>query len=346
MSDSSNQAPKVLVIALSGIGNLLMQLPAIQSLKKTHPSWNVTVWVAPRGTKAIAEANPYIDKVIEGPIKHSLFGHIKAISEFGKMNFDIGIVMSPGQLIKSAAYMKFAGIPKRIGHYYPFLGRQTSIFLTDAVKEKQGLHDIEQNINILEPLGIPKPHDRSYSLHIPVEVQKKADEKWQELHIPSGKNIIGIHPGSADNYKWKRWPVENWIKLGQALVNKNAHILIFGGQEEEDIKQHIHASLSNQSTVVASPLLVSAALIRRCNMFISNDSGLMHIAAALGTKTYGLFGPTDEKLTGPKGNNSHVIRAPGTAPSYNTEENTFADTDTHPSMKKITPELVLERILS
>src|SRR5688572_28448349 len=113
---------RVLIVARSGIGNYLMQMPAIKALKEAHADWHITVWVAPRGTRALVENDPHVDEVIEEHYKQSLAGHAHLIMRLRKEKFDIGIVLSPGQLVKSAAYLYLAGIPRRIGSAYSFRG--------------------------------------------------------------------------------------------------------------------------------------------------------------------------------------------------------------------------------
>src|SRR3989344_9589702 len=103
----SVEEARVLFLSLSGIGNLLIQLPTIEALKKARPNWHITVWVVPRGTKAIAESQSYIDDVIEMPISVSpparggvrgdgsiAWQHVKNIIALRKSRFDIGIVLS------------------------------------------------------------------------------------------------------------------------------------------------------------------------------------------------------------------------------------------------------------
>lgn len=339
---------KVLILALSGIGNFLMQSPTIEALKKAHPNWHITAWVAPRGTRTLAKRNSHIDAVLEEPHQRSLLKHLKLIWRLRQEHFDIGLVLSPGQLIKSATYLWLAGIPKRIGHKYPFLGRQTGFLLTDSISENPPLHDLEQNMQLLEllPRDRPWPILRGYSLTIPLSAQKRADDLLHKLPNTIGKKLIGFHPGSAPNFLWKRWPLQHWAELGQALVEKNYHILIFGGTDEAKLKRKLHARLNKDATITETDLFTTAAIMQKCEFFISNDSGLMHLAAAAGVKTFGLFGPTDERQTGPRGKDSHVIRAPSTQPAYHTEKNFNLGSKPHETMRALQPHYVLESIFA
>lgn len=353
---NSRPAKRVLFLALSGIGNFLMQLPTIAVLKQAHLNWQITVWVAPRGTKALAENDPHIHEVIEASIKNTIINHLKMIKRLRQEHFDVGIVLSPGQLLKSAAYLFLAGIGQRIGNSYPLGSHQASSFLlTDAIDEDSAIHDVQQNLRLLQPLGIAHGEMNSpiYRLDIPLSNQQMAGTLLQELAIPAEKQLIGLHPGAAPGFDWKRWPLENFTAVAKELVTKhNAYILVFGGPDEAGLKEKLQQMIGKNATVISSDLLTTAAVMQHCKLFLSNDSGLMHLAAAVDVPTFGLFGPTDERHTGPRlrqGSGGQirrgVIRAPGTKPEYNTEANFHLGQEPHPTMVAITPQLVADKIL-
>lgn len=344
---------KVLLLSLSGIGNFLMQSPVFAALKAAHPDWRLTVWVAPRGTRELAENNPYIDDVIEAPIQQSLFEHIRLLQKLRKEHVDIGIVLYPGQLVKSAAYLFLAGIPKRIGNDYQLGSNPKSHFLfTHIVEAVEGIHDVEQNLQLLEPLHLVYPreaeskaHAATYTLTIPPQAGTQAQEMLSKLNIPRNKILVGFHMGSAPHFVWKRWPLEYFNELGKKLIQEyNAHILLFGDAQEKALNETLQKKLGQSASIVESTLLTTAAIIKHCKLFVSNDSGLMHIAAATGTPTAGLFGPTDERRTGPRGARSIVIRTPGTQPAYDIQKNYNLGTEPHESLVKLKPETVIVRL--
>jgi heptosyltransferase-2 len=335
----------ILFVALSGIGNFLMQSPAIILSKQHFPQARITVWVAPRGTKPLAQNLSAVDEVIEAPIKMSLSNHLHHVWQLSRERFQVGIVLSPGQLIKSAAYLYLAGAKTRIGGRYPFMSNRASGFLlTHPVAEEPHIHDIEQNVRLLAPLGIESSFN-DYDLPLPAAAHDAAARLLATLNIPGDKRIIGFHPGCSATMLWKRWPLEYFAEVGKALAQKySAHILIFGGPDETAQMQELAKQLPGMATTVTAPLLTTAAAIKHCALFLSNDSGLMHVAAAVGVPTYGLFGPTDEVTTGPRGKNSYVIRAAGTTPVFNTETNFYLGQTTHETLLQLSPELVLQKL--
>lgn len=340
---------KILILALSGIGNLLMQSPVFATIKKAHPDWHITLWVAPRGTRALAQQDSHIDEIIEASHQNSLSGHLRLIQQLRARKFDIGIVLSPGQLLKSAAYLFFTGIPRRIGNSYPLRSNPHSSFLlTDAIPENPELHDIEQNLQLLTPLKIPLPTTKiPYTLSLPILAQQKASEVLSSYNLAGhDKKLIGIHAGSAPDFLWKRWPLENFAEVAKVLIEKHhAHILLFGGPDEKSQNETLKSLINQEAvSVVQADLITTAAIIRHCKIVLSNDSGLMHIASAVGIETFGMFGPTNETHTGPRGPKSHVIRAPGTKPIYNTELNYSLGKEPHASILAITPAYVVSKL--
>lgn len=336
---------KVLFLSLSGIGNLLMQLPTIKLLKQAHPDWHITVWVAPRGTAELARSQSYIDQVIEMPIRANIFQHIKNLMKLRMGWFDYAIILSPGQLVKSALYCMLAGIPKRIGNSYPLKNNPESSFgLTDSVEEKMKMHDIEQNIRLLEPLGIHIHDQERYELEIPVKNKQEAEK------MASSQSYIGIHAGSAKGFEFKQWPIERFADVAQQLLKEEPStlFLIFGGPSEDFQKQElvdlINTVQPNSAQLIHASLMTTAALMQYCRFVLANDSGLMHLSAAAGVPTIGLFGPTDEHLTGPRGVKSITIRANGTKPVYSTEHTPFLGTTTHESLLALTPTQVIDNI--
>jgi ADP-heptose:LPS heptosyltransferase len=343
----SRHQKRVLILSLSGIGNFLMQSPTWQQLKRRHPKWHLTLWVAPRGTHQLAAADPAIDGIIEASIKASLLRHAIMVRRLRAQKFDIGVVMAPGQLLKSAAYLYLAGIPRRVGHAYRLGANEASAFLlTDPIEEMKGNHDIEQNMELLTPLDSgPRPQAALYALDIPLDNKQRAKTIIAGLKVAPGATFIGLHAGSAPNFSWKRWPLRNFGIVGRALIEQyGAHILIFGGPEEEVIKQELKRSLGGSASIMTADLITVAALMRHCRLVITNDSGLMHVAAAAGTRTLGIFGPTDERRVGPRGLASHTIRAPHTEPVYDVNTNFNLGPKPHPTLVALAPAQVLDKI--
>jgi heptosyltransferase-2 len=175
-------------------------------------------------------------------------------------------------------------------------------------------HDVNQNFRLVsaytgkdaggEPVMFP-------ALRGGAE-QAEADTLLQSYGNPA--QFVGIHPGSSGEHGMasKRWDPMRFGELaGRICAELGAQALIFGGKDEEKIK-HVTASMVKEPCHSIEPchLRKTAALISRCTLFLCNDSGLMHMAASVGTPVAAIFGPTDEKRNGPWGEGHLVIRKP------------------------------------
>jgi heptosyltransferase-2 len=225
--------------------------------------------------------------------------------------FDVCITAFPGNRREFNLISRLSGARTRIGHRYPKKFLSSLSFLQNfRVPLDLTAHDVDQNLALLKPLGIKVPDDFEKGLDITLEPEHIGfAQQWLRDHKlnPAGL-IIGFHPGSSPERGMihKRWPVENFAKLAFLLGQKyKAKMIIFGGPEEESLQAEMvkltRQSLPGEDIAVApsANLKETAALISSCRLFISNDTGLMHLATAMGVPTLGIFGPTDEVRTQP-----------------------------------------------
>jgi len=157
-----------------------------------------------------------------------------------------------------------------------------------------------------------------------------------------------LHPGCGEKQKFRRWPQEYFVELSRKILYNFPYlvILIFGGPGEEKICEVIKNELNNsQITVVTRHSIRQvAALIKRCNLFVSSDSGLNHIAAVLKVETITIWGPANFNRTRPQGPNVHILREKCCRP-YNIDTLKGYDIERpHACLKKITPERVFAEV--
>lgn len=359
--------PRVLIVALAGIGNLLMASPLFRSLKDANAEAEIDVLVAPRGTADVLEGNPRIRKILRASASPNLADARAVTKLLRRERYNLGLVAHPGQLMWSAFLLRCGGVRRRVGHWYTWkMFRHTGLFLTDAVDvlphaplalTERSAHDVVQNLNLLKPLGIEVPAPRSpalleglgevgYDFPLSPDDRARADA-WLTQQRLTGNVAIGFHPGAFHDLSYKRWPTERWAALGDRLAERyRATILVFGGRDERDRKTEVCARMKHPAIPVELPLRHTAAVMARCMLFISNDSGLMHVAVSQNVPTFGLFGPTDERRTAPWGPLAFAIRAPGTLPSYDVGDlaRIRAERAPHPSLLSLTVDEVMRHI--
>ena len=305
---------KILIIARGGIGNILMSTPALRSLKREFSDSDVYVMVFSSGINELLSNNPDIKEIITFDREFKGFrGLFKIVIVLRRLRFDLAIVMHPGGL-RSAFWAFISGSKTRIGFDIPLLRGFGSYCYTHLLKPVDKLHDVEQNMKILDLFGIDRDNEGiDMKVTIPEYLKKNMDEYLSFQGIKVRDNIIGFHPGSNPSQKWKRWPAQHFTELINLIYsNWETPVLIFGDQKEIHLINEIISTLNNNVTVVPvidKNITEVASLISICKAFIGNDSGLMHIAIATDVPTFCIFGPTDVKKTGPYGPNAYIVHS-------------------------------------
>jgi len=205
------------------------------------------------------------------------------------------------------------GARNRLGHAYKHRNRRNLNFLNNRrVLEDDRLHNVMENIRLLEFLDIHSPNVSGYEVVLPEEVQENALQYLNKHSISTDSILIGFHCGSSTfkNHINKRWSPENFARLGSILADKyNAKVLLFGGPDEKELRQSINEMMNGKAiNVVVSSLTDSVALMQHCSVFVANDTSLMHTACGLGIPVVAIFGPTSEVFAYPWKTKSRVAR--------------------------------------
>ena len=297
---------KILIIALSGIGDALMFTPALRLLRKSLPDAEIDALVMYRGAQEIFNSNPILNRVIhfnfleEGPIESLNF-----LLQLRK-KYDASINVYPSNRKEYNLISFLIGAKQKTGVVYLRKDKSNLGFLNNIrILENDTIHNVLTNIKMCEAL-VGKKFNEEPSLEYPIpEKEKKAAESYlSDLGISDSELIVGLHPGCATikNHIKRRWEPEKFAELGKKLIeNHSARILIFGGPDEKELKEEISLLINTDkaNVVNAESLTKSTAIMKRCNLFITNDSSQMHIAAALGLKVVAIIGPTNQNYIYP-----------------------------------------------
>lgn len=291
---------KILVLALSGIGDALMFTPALKLLKRQLPSSRIDVLVMFSGAKEILETNPDIDNLIhfnflkEGYLKSLKF----VLSLRGK--YDVTINVYPSNRKEYNLISFLIGAKKRVAVRYLRMDKQNFGWLNNiTVSEDDSLHNVQANIRMIEKLLNKKfEEEPPLQLNLKNEELQYAENFLTDNQISKDDLVIGFHPGCATlkNHIKRRWEPEKFAELGKQLIeNKNAKIFLFGGPDEEKLKTEIHKMINSPKCFIIKTerFLQSIAIMKRCNLFVTNDSALMHIASALSLPVVAIIGPTN-----------------------------------------------------
>jgi len=296
--NSTRDVQSVLFLCLAGVGDSLLATAAIGALKRCLPHARVTVLTMLGGARKVMERCPHADDVLHFDFqREGLLRSLRYVLELRRRRFDVSILTYPANRIEYNMISFLIGATARLGHRYNHLDRVCGNWLnTHGIREDDGLSNIEENLRLAEcVIGAKMPNAG-------VTLTRESGwgafgTKWLSENDLQGKKVIGFHPGcdTRKNHINRRWPPDSFAALGRILVEEaEAAILVFGGSEEEELKEHIASAIGPSATAVkAMDLPDTCALIAACGHFVSNDSGLMHLASALGVSTTAIFGPTN-----------------------------------------------------
>jgi heptosyltransferase-2 len=284
----------ILVRATNWVGDAVMSLPALRAIRERFSTARISVLAKPWVADLYGRES-FIDEIIlysgQSPWRT---GH-----QLRSRRFDCAILLQ--NAFEAAWIAWLARIPTRIG--YKRDGRQ--LLLTRAV-------------NVPKPGEIPR-HERFYYLEllrragiIPALPESEAIRLGSGA-VPSAKRVIGVSPGAAYGTA-KRWLPERFAEAAGTLATaRGASIALFGSKGERELCGEV-AQLLNGHQVInyagQTTLAQFIDLASGCELFLTNDSGSMHIASALGVPTVAIFGATDDSTTGPTGRNARVVRHP------------------------------------
>ena len=300
---SPSEVQSIIVRGVNWVGDAVMTLPALDALGKAFPHSNITVlakpWVVP-----VYASHPSVSSIIEYHKSFTFLKGIKDIFKTGnsikKSGFDMAFLF---QNAIEAALLSFMG-RCRIRAGYDTDGR--GFLLTHPVHRTKNIlkeHQTEYYLNIIRELGF-----EAESKHPVIHLSRESIAKAESLLSIKDGPFIGFSPGAIYG-EAKCWPVERFAKLGRMVLESGAKVILFGSRSEKQICSAVNSFMDNRAIDLSgcTDLGTAMALIKDCSVFVSNDSGLMHVSAALGIPTVAIFGSTNTKTTSPKGAKVNVI---------------------------------------
>jgi lipopolysaccharide heptosyltransferase II len=228
-----------------------------------------------------------------------------------RLHFDIvinGYTGFAGDSLPSALFTLLVGGRRSAGYARGFWGRLYSL----PLRAEGTVHEIERNLDLARLVSAKNmPAESHPEVRLSDTDREAAGRILREWGISRGALLVGMHPGSG-SLRFKRWKPARFAELADRLVSElNAVPVIIGGADERDVADFIGSNADHEvfDAVGMTSLKQTAALIERCTAFVSNDTGLMHIAAALDVPVAAVFGPTDPGRTGPYGERHIVLRS-------------------------------------
>jgi heptosyltransferase-2 len=299
------------------IGDAVMNTPALGGIRKAFPDAEIVVVANPLVAQ-LFEPHSCCDRVLvfdkNGPHR-GLLGMLRFAARLRRERFDVAILFQ--KAIEAAIMAALAGIPKRLGYSTDTRG----LLLTDKLKFTPEIiqqHQTRHYLHLLQLLGIAIPVDEPQCLCCSEE-----ELSWADQQLGEG-TWLAINPGAAYGSA-KRWLPERFSQVADSLAQTNDfNVLLIGGSNERDLGREIEETMQREALnmVGATSVRQMVALLSRCTLMITNDSGPMHVGAALGVPIVAIFGSTDHTTTYPYGVRHKIVRK---------------DFDCAPCLKRICP---------
>lgn len=283
---------KVLVIQTAFLGDAVLTLPFLNALKSQSSGSTITVLCTPE-VEEVFKNHPAVSEVLifDKRGKDKGLKALFRLAQFLKAQ-QFPIAFLPHRSFKSALLAWWAAIPRRIG----FSNSQGRWLLTDVVPFQWGTHDAERNLALLKAVGVQRTTGEFALQPDPASVTR-VRERLQREGVSPGDRILGINAGSV-------WPTKRWLPEGFAAVADRAirelgmKVIFFGGPSDAAAVNSVFKGMREKALnwVGQTPLRELIAAIAQCSVFLTNDSGPMHIAVASRVPTVAIFGPTTREL--------------------------------------------------
>lgn len=326
----------ILLIKLVGLGDTVLMLPGIKKIKEYYPNAKILVLTTPLAS-GILTGQPFIDEVII----YDIFGKDKGVSGFYRIisklrKEKIDIVIDYEQHIKLHTIISYcSGASRIIGFDNDIIKRGR--LLTDRIILDGDKHMLESFNDLLRPLGIDILQNKLEKIFVSEKDIKHVDD-WMRSHgIKNDDLTVGIHIGSGDRAQSRRWSTQRFAEIADGISQEYQAKVVFTGTKAELALINEVSKLMKSTPIISAgdfSIKQFAVLVAHFSLFISNDTGPMHISAAMGTSTIALFGPQDPVRYKPVGSGHYTIyKAASCSPCINVHYGVVPECTSHNYME-------------
>ncbi|MFH1355272.1 MAG: lipopolysaccharide heptosyltransferase II [Candidatus Omnitrophota bacterium] len=300
---------RILITRTDRIGDVLLSTPVIKAVRDRYPDAFIAMIVRPYSRDIVAD-NPYLDQVIiydKSGKEKSWCGSYRFARKLSKKKFDLAIILHPTNRMHLISFL--AGIPRRVGY-----NRKLGVLLTDGIKHTKQFgekHELEYSLDLLKVLNI-EPKERNLFMPLKGESEIWADELLEKEGIKKSHRLLVINPGAS--CPSKIWPGQRFAELANRLIEKYGfRIIVISGPKEITLVEKMVKGIDHPVVNLAGRTSVNqlASIVRRCELLISNDSGPVHIATAVGVPVISIFGRNQQGLSprrwGPLGKRDRIL---------------------------------------
>lgn len=308
---------RVVVPVVAGIGNALMAVPMVRQLKRAKADARISVLAL---TKSMAEPFRRLKEVDDySVVGTGLGGYANLVRESRKRKPDVFLVPFPSNRWQYNLLQLASKGNQRIMHGYD-VGTIAALnfFPATRIPAEKHIHDVLQNLRLLEPLGVKIDPNERPVFNLELDEIRAGERLRKDAKLGEREPYLVMHAGSAQTVlaKAKRWPAERYAGLLKAIHRTiKVPVVLVEGPDEAGVAQQIMGWVDNPKAVdvrvmkLTGPLGEAAALLSNAMAYVGTDSGLAHLAAAVGIPAVTLFAPADPDRVSPFGNRSLVVQA-------------------------------------
>ena len=328
------QINRILIIRLAPLGETVLTTPVIRALRQHFRDAYIAYMVAPT-REDLVSANPHLNEVLTYQASVP-----KLIYQMARRKFQMVIVLQP--TFRLVLHTFLARIPFRVGFETNAGGKK---LLSVAVPNDTSQHETQRYLDVVRALGVEVVDDEP-EVFIDSGGVAWVNKFLENRNLDDTKPIIGLNPGAATVYR--RWHASNFAILGDLLHEVyDAHIVITTGPREGELADQVAAQMSHSPVIItqATPMQL-AALLQRCDLYISNDTGPMHLSTAVKTPTIALFGASNLIQWAPPWDR-HAVVAREACEFMKTLSSKAWDTHTdraRENLEAITPDMVMATV--
>lgn len=333
------KSPKVLVIKLSALGDIILSSPSLRTLKQAYPNSEMILLVQD-AYQSVAADCPYLEGKITCSKKTGLKAFLKILHEIRLRRFDLLIDLQNNK--KSHLLGFLSAIPKRVG--YARQGR--GFLLTHKISYHKDTGPVESQNRLLGLLGL-KIQDNHLEMWTSLNHQRWVENFLREQGVTEKDILIALFPFSNPRWQTKRWGIENFRKLAQEMHDRlNAIPVFIGGKEDQEEGRKMMEGFRFRHLDLIGKIDIGtlAELLKKCRVWVGGDSAPLHIAAGVRTPVIAFFGPTDPQRHAPPGDVKVLTYPIFCAPCYSP----ICKIQTHDCLEKVSVEQVsceIEKVL-
>jgi lipopolysaccharide heptosyltransferase II len=305
-TESWDRACNLLAVRLDALGDVLMMTPALRALRESRPGRRITLWTSTAGAE-VAPLIPVVDETLvydapwmkaTGP-RHDSRPDFALLERLRRAHFDAAVIFTTYSQspLPAALFCYLAGIPLRLAHCRENPYQLLTAWVRETEPEDQQRHEVRRQLDLVATIGA-RIADERLVLRIPGKARRRIGLLLEEAGIGHGRPWVVVHPGASAPSR--RYPSEHFAAAaGQLIREAGVQVLFTGSEEERPLVEEVRRSMGVPSWSLVGRLNLAelAALLERTPLLIANNTGPVHVAAALGTPVVDLYALTNPQHT-------------------------------------------------